>query len=97
MAPERRQFPRLDLAGDAYAIDESGQTLGRVRVVGGGGMELSAASSLVAEQLTVGRRLRIQIIEPASETSHTLDVEVRSRRQRTIGLEFISPGRSAGK
>ncbi len=97
MSPERRQFPRLDVADDAYAIDESGQTLGRVRVVGGGGMELSAASSLVAEQLTVGRRLRIQVIEPASQASHTLDVEVRSRRRRTIGLEFVSAGPPAGK
>ncbi len=96
MSPERRQFPRLDVAADAYAIDESGQTLGRVRVVGGGGMELSAASSVVAEQLTVGRRLRIQIIEPASQASHTLDVEVRSRRRRTIGLQFVS-GPPSGK
>ncbi|HVP44070.1 MAG TPA: PilZ domain-containing protein [Terriglobales bacterium] len=89
MSSERRQFPRLNLSDDAYAIDESGQTLGRVRVVGGGGMELSAASSVVAEQLTVGRRLRIQIIEPASQANHTLDVEVRSRRLRSIGLEFV--------
>jgi hypothetical protein len=89
MSNERRQFPRLDLPEDAYAVDESGQTLGRIRVVGGGGMELSAASSLVAEQLAVGRRLRIQVIEPANQASHSLDVEVRSRRQRAVGLEFV--------
>ena len=89
MSKERRQFPRLDLAEDAYAVDPSGQTLGRVKVVGGGGIEISAASSVVADQLTVGRRLRIQVIEPGSSASHSLDVEVRSRRQRAIGLEFV--------
>ncbi len=89
MANERRQFPRLDLSEDAYAIDPSGQTLGRVRIVGGGGIELSAASSVVADQLAIGRRLRIEIIEPGSSSSHSLDVEVRSRRQRAIGLEFV--------
>ncbi len=89
MSKERRQFPRLDLPEDAYAVDDSGQTLGRIRVVGGGGMELSAASSVVADQLTVGRRLRIEIIEPGSQSSHRLDVAVRSRRQRSIGLEFV--------
>ena len=89
MSKERRQFPRLDLPEDAYAVDDSGQTLGRVKVVGGGGMELSAASSVVADQLTVGRRLRIEIIEPGSSASHRMDVEVRSRRQRAIGLEFV--------
>ncbi len=89
MSKERRQFPRLDLPEDAYAVDDSGRTLGRIRVVGGGGMELAAASSLVAEQLAVGRRLRIEIIEPGSQSSHRFDVEVRSRRQRSIGLEFV--------
>lgn len=89
MSKERRQFPRLDLSEDAYAVDDSSQTLGRIRIVGGGGMEISAASSVVAEQLTVGRRLRIQIIEPASQASHTLDVEVRYRRLRAIGVEFV--------
>ncbi len=89
MSKERRQFPRLELAEDAYAVDDSGQTLGRIRLVGGGGMEISAASSVVAEQLTVGRRLRIEVIEPGSQSSHHLDVEVRSRRQRMIGLEFV--------
>ncbi len=89
MSKERRQFPRLDLSENAYAVDESGQTLGRVRIVGGGGMQISAASNLVAEQLSVGRRLRIQILEPSSQGSHTLDVVVRSRRERSVGVEFV--------
>jgi len=94
MSNERRQFPRLDLPEDAYAIDDSGQTLGRIRVVGGGGMEISAASSVVADQLTVGRRLRLQIVEPATQATHTLDVEVRYRRQRAVGVEFVGSGPS---
>jgi hypothetical protein len=89
MANERRQFPRLSLSEDAYAVDDTGQTLGRVRIVGGGGMEISAASSLVADQLTVGRRLRIEVLEPSIQGSHTFDVEVRSRRERFVGLEFV--------
>ena len=93
MSKERRQFPRLELSEEAYAIDDAGQTLGRVRLVGGGGMQLAAASSLVAEQLHVGRRLRIQVLEPSSDESHSLDVEVRSRRQRTVGLEFVGGAR----
>ena len=90
MSKERRQFPRLELSEDAYAVDESGQTLGKVRAVGGGGMQIAAASSVVAEQLSEGRRLRIEIIEPKNDVSHTLDVVVRSRRDRTVGLEFVS-------
>lgn len=97
MANERRQFPRLDLPEDAYAVDSTGQTLGRIRIVGGGGMEISAASNLVADQLTVGRRLRIDIIEPASHASHQMDVEVRSRRQRLVGVEFVGGPESPPK
>src|SRR5512136_2675320 len=89
MSKERRQFPRLDLSEDAYAVNESGQTLGRVRIVGGGGMQIAAASNLVMEQLPVGRRLRIQVIEPSSQASHTLDIVVRSRRERSVGVEFV--------
>jgi len=89
MSNERRQFPRLDLSEDAYAVDESGQTLGKIRSVGGGGMQIAAASNLVAEQMKEGRRLRIEIIEPKNDVTHTLDVIVRSRRDRTVGLEFL--------
>jgi hypothetical protein len=89
MSKERRKFPRLDLSDDAYAVDESGQTLGKVRSVGGGGMQIAAASNLVAEQMPAGRRLRIEIIEPKSDVTNTLEVIIRSRRERTIGVEFI--------
>jgi len=89
MSKERRQFPRLDLSDDAYAVDESGQTLGKVRSVGGGGMQIAAASNLIAEQMPAGRRLRIEIIEPKSDVTHTLEVIIRSRRERTIGVEFV--------
>jgi hypothetical protein len=89
MSKERRQFPRLDLTDDAYAVDESGQTLGRVRVVGGGGMQIAAASNLVLDRMPVGRKLRITVIEPSTEDTHAMDVVVRSHRERSIGVEFV--------
>lgn len=90
MSKERRQFPRLELTDDAYAVDESGQTLGKVRIVGGGGMQIAAASSLVLlDRLAVGRKLRITLIEPSTEDTHTIDVVVRSQRERTVGVEFV--------
>ncbi len=89
MAEERRKFPRLDLTEDAYAVDDTGQTLGKVRIVGGGGMQISAASSMVVERLPVGRRLRVDVIEPNLHVTHTLDIVVRSRRDRSVGVEFV--------
>ena len=89
MSKERRHFPRLELADDAYAVDESGQTLGKVRIVGGGGMQIAAASSLVLDRLQVGRRLRITVIEPSTEDTHAMEVIVRSQRERTVGVEFL--------
>jgi hypothetical protein len=92
MSQERRQFPRLDLTEDAYAVDESGQTLGKVRIVGGGGMQIAAASNLVLDRLPVGRRVRITVIEPSTEDTNAFDVIVRSQRDRSVGVEFVGGG-----
>ena len=56
---ERRQFERLQLSEDAFAVDEKdGAQLGRVTEAGGGGFLIFPATPEAIKKLTVGNRLR---------------------------------------
>lgn len=87
---ERRRFQRLSITEHAYAIDDAGRQLGRVSLASGGGIQVQADSVAVAQQLSVGQKLRITVVEPGPDTRHTMDMIVRSREGTTIGLEFIT-------
>jgi hypothetical protein len=93
----RREFPRLQLSDHAVAMDEQGRELGRVTQASGGGMRLTATPEL-AEELNVGQKMRVTIVEPATQTSNTIDVMIRYNDGENIGFEFVS-GRweAAGK
>lgn len=85
---KRRRFPRLDIAEEMHAYDQNGNLLGLISQIGGGGINLEAASESLAESLQLGSRLRIKIVESDSQNVHTVDVIVRNREGRNIGLQF---------
>jgi hypothetical protein len=87
---ERRQFKRIDLSEDAYAVDGSGRELGKVRQAGGGGMLIEAATPAIAKSLHLGDRIAVTIMEPKSQTSNAIDVIVRYKDGQQVGVEFIT-------
>lgn len=99
MSPERRQFPRLKIPEDTYAVDESFRQLGRVEAAGGGGLTIQTASDEDAVTLEPGRKLKLSIVEPAGHVLHTVEVVVRYRNGKTIGVEFAdgSPTQGAAR
>ena len=86
--PYQRRFPRLELSNGPAAVDANGLELGRVSVVGGGGMKIELSPQAAARQFPLGTRLTINVVEAGSET-HTVDVEVRNREGGALGLEFV--------
>ena len=90
MSTDRRRFDRFPLPEDAVAIDGSGRRLGRVVHVSGGGMQVECSSAEIARTLAAGQRLRLVVLEPASNISNTVDVEVRHVDGMMVGLEFVA-------
>jgi hypothetical protein len=86
---DRREFERVGLPATAFALDTSGHELGRVVEIGGGGLMLNPASPLARLVLSAGQQLVITVVEPGTENSTELTVEVRYVRSNTIGLRFI--------
>jgi len=84
---ERRQFPRLPLPEDAYAVDAEGTNLGRVTHAAGGGM-LIHTDAAHAERWKVGEQLRLTVVEPNNKVSNTIDVVVRYRHGNDVGVQF---------
>jgi hypothetical protein len=87
---DRRQFKRLELSEDAYAVDGTGRELGKVRQAGGGGMLIDAATPAIAKSMNPGDRVAVTIMEPKSQTSHSIDVVVRYKDGQQVGVEFIT-------
>jgi hypothetical protein len=86
---DRREFERLGLPGTAFMFDESGNELGRVTEIGGGGLQLSPASPWARATLIKGQQLIVTIVEPASGNETEIKVEVRYVRSNQIGLCFL--------
>jgi hypothetical protein len=89
MSIDRRQFPRLEISPEAYAVDAKGRELGKVSYAGGGGMLITANSSEAAQSLEPGKRLSVTVMEPHSQTSNRIDVVVRYRDGNNVGVEFV--------
>lgn len=92
MNNNRRKFERLVIPEHAVAIDENGRQLGRVKEAGGGGMLITADSGEILRELTVGRCLRVTIVEPQSGTATVMDVEVKYATDSGVGMEFVNLG-----
>ncbi len=90
MSQERRQFPRLKIPEDTYAVDESFRQLGKVEAAGGGGLTIQASTAEDAAVLEPGRKLKLSIVEPAGHVLHTVEAVVRYRQGRSVGVEFTS-------
>ena len=96
MSPERRQFPRLKIPEDTYAVDESFRQLGKVEAAGGGGLTIHASSDEDAAVLEPGRKLKLSIVERQGHVLHNVEVVVRYRNDKTIGVEFADASPSPG-
>jgi len=86
---DRRAFQRLELSEDAIAVDKSGRELGKVTQASGGGMMVIPNSAAIAESLKAGEQIQITVMEPPSQTRHTIDMVVRYSSKEKIGLEFL--------
>ena len=87
---DRRQFQRIPLKENAIAVDSAGRELGKVSQAGGGGMMIYPPNRDVADSLALGQRLQVTILEPGSQTAHTMDVVIRYHDGEKIGFEFVS-------
>ena len=83
----RRRFQRLALAEEAIALDQAGHQLGRVCQVSGGGFLIYPA--LAIPRMPVGQRMTITVVEPPSNTSNSVDVEVRYHNRGAVGVSFV--------
>jgi hypothetical protein len=90
MELNQRQFPRMKLTEQTVAVNERGLQLGKVKEVGGGGMTIVAANQEALLLMPVGRKMRINVIEPDSKTTTTFHVEVLYIRERNVGVKFAS-------
>jgi hypothetical protein len=89
MFSPQRQFERLEISGEALALDGSGRKIGRVSAVSGGGMSIELDDS--HERCESGVRLRIVVEEPPTGIRHTVVVEVKYCINGRLGVEFVSP------
>ena len=74
----------------AVAVDDSGRELGHVLEVGGGGIGVKLNADRRLDDWSVGTRMRVTVLEPASNGKHTLIFSVRYLREGVLGLEFAS-------
>ncbi len=90
MGSERRQFPRYHIPENAIAYDEGGRKLGRVSQAGGGGMLIEiAGEGILPAEFPAGRRMRVTVLEPATQARNTIDVVVRYSSLNGVGAEFV--------
>lgn len=91
MAMEQRQFPRVKITEHAVAVNDRGLQLGKVKEVGAGGMMITDVSKEALMLMPIGRKLRINVIEPGTKTSTPLNVEVLYVRDDNVGVKFTTP------
>ena len=94
MSDTRRRFERLAISEDALALDQAGQNLGRVSQVSGGGFLIHPASAVALQQLPVGRRLTVTVVEPKSNSRNSVDVEVLYHKESAVGVSFVGGNQS---
>jgi hypothetical protein len=53
-------------------------------------MLIVSTSKEIAESLPIGTELQVTVMEPKSQTAHTIDVVVRYCEHEKIGVEFVT-------
>jgi hypothetical protein len=86
--PDRRAFERVGLPATAFALDQTGNELGRVEEISGGGLRLNPASPFARLALMKGMQLVVTVVEPATGNLTDMSVEVCYVRSQHIGLRF---------
>ncbi len=90
MTLDQRQFPRFKITEQAVAVNDRGLQLGKVKEVGAGGMTIVASNDEALLLMPVGRKMRVNVIEPGSKTTTTVNVEVLYTRKREVGVKFAA-------
>lgn len=90
MTDERRRFKRLPIPGDTVVVALDGRHLGRVSRAGGGGMQIENLSEDGRRELQPGVRLRVTVVEPAIDASHTVEIRVRYQSDGKAGVQFVT-------
>ncbi len=83
----RRQYERFPISEDAVALDEQGRVLGKVTVVGGGGMAIRLDDP---QAIRAGQQLHVTVLEPDLDIRHSVGVVVRYVNGNTAGVEFLT-------
>jgi hypothetical protein len=86
---ERRRFPRLLASEDARVLNLKGTEIGRIADASAGGVSVQCATDAIAERLEEEGQLRVIIVEPRTQASRTVDVAVRHREGRRVGMEYV--------
>lgn len=89
MPSSKRQFERLAISDEAFAVDKNGRRFGRVSHVGGGGMTITLDPEPQAV-FAPGSRMCVTVEEPSTGNRHTLSVEVKYILADKLGVEFVS-------
>lgn len=85
---ERRRFERVELNEDAYAHNESGQRLGVVTHVSGGGMRVFLENDDQVSSFSPGQEMDITVVEENGNRTE-LRVKVVYVNDYDVGLEFV--------
>ncbi len=88
MGWDQRQFRRFAVTEQAVAVNERGLQLGKVKEVGAGGMTIVAASDEALMLMPVGRKMKVNVIEPGTKTTTPLQIEVLYVRNNEVGVKF---------
>ena len=93
MSINRRQYDRLQLTDAAYAVSDDGRQLGKVSQASGGGMLIitrdAGGYTSETDPPEIGTRMTVTIMEPHTQTAHTVDVVVRYKDKDKVGVEFV--------
>ncbi len=89
MDQERRRYKRLPIPEDTIAVNDAGETLGKVTLAGGGGIQLENITGAGERALQTGARVRITVLEPKIGARHSAEVEVIYRKGSRAGLQFV--------
>jgi len=85
---ERRRFIRLPVQENIRALDSKGRDIGRVEIIGAGGIQIRLSDDVPEEQFAPGATLKISVVEPGN-VRNDMKVEIRVRDGKILGVQFV--------